>query len=359
MAHYDDPTRTEDLGTYEMLWDCPYCGHKKLLALTHRHCPNCGAAQGDPALRYFPPDEEAVPVKEHEYYGADLVCSRCKAPQSRNANNCGNCGASLEGQKDAGMRGVQVVADGAAFEADSTAAAKRERQAAKDAARGIQPAAPPPKKGGWLWKAALIGLAVITVLWLVFRKHEAGVVITGHTWEREVQIDRKGPQPGSAWCDQLPFGAYSVSRSREQRSTKEVPDGEECVMKRVDKGNGTFKKERECKPKYRSEPVYDDKCRYLVNAWGRARSEKAAGGSLAEAPRWPEVRLARTGDCLGCEREAGRSETYKLLFKDEKDQKSGDCTVDESRWRGAADGSRWSIRVGMSGADCSSMTPAK
>ena len=31
--------------TYEMMWDCPYCGTKHLLGLTHRHCPNCGAAR--------------------------------------------------------------------------------------------------------------------------------------------------------------------------------------------------------------------------------------------------------------------------------------------------------------------------
>ena len=359
MANYsdDNPSRTEDLGTYQMLWDCPYCGHKKLLALTHRHCPNCGAAQGDPSLRYFPPDEEAVAVKDHEYVGADLVCARCKAPQSKSANNCGNCGASLEGQKEAGMRGVQVVADGAAFGADSTADAKRERQAAKDAARA--PAAPPKKKGGWLWKAALIGLGVVAVLWFVFRKHEAAVVITGHRWEREIKIDRKGPQPGSAWCDQVPFGAYSVTRSREQRSTKQVEDGEECVVKRIDKGNGTFKKERECKPKYRDEPIYDDKCHYVVNAWAYNRSEKLAGDGTSPAPRWPDVRLSRTGDCIGCEREGGRGETYQLLYRDEKNDKTGDCKVDTSRWESARDGSRWVIRVGVSGADCDSMTPAK
>ncbi len=39
--------------TYEMLWDCKYCGQRKNLGLSHRHCPNCGAPQ-DPAARYYP-----------------------------------------------------------------------------------------------------------------------------------------------------------------------------------------------------------------------------------------------------------------------------------------------------------------
>ena len=43
--------------TYEMMWDCGFCGSSKLLGKTHRYCPGCGAAQ-DPSTRYFPPEEE-------------------------------------------------------------------------------------------------------------------------------------------------------------------------------------------------------------------------------------------------------------------------------------------------------------
>ena len=37
---------TGDEPVYEMLWDCGYCGHKKLLGLTHRFCANCGGHLG-------------------------------------------------------------------------------------------------------------------------------------------------------------------------------------------------------------------------------------------------------------------------------------------------------------------------
>src|SRR5690606_40463181 len=43
--------------TYEMFWDCEYCGAAKLLGLTQRYCPNCGAPQ-NPEKRYFPPEHE-------------------------------------------------------------------------------------------------------------------------------------------------------------------------------------------------------------------------------------------------------------------------------------------------------------
>ena len=49
-------------GTYQMLWDCKFCGTQKLLGVTHRHCPNCGAAQ-DPERRYFPAEADMVALE--------------------------------------------------------------------------------------------------------------------------------------------------------------------------------------------------------------------------------------------------------------------------------------------------------
>ena len=65
-----------DEKNYEMFWDCEYCGSSKLLGITHRHCPNCGAPQ-DPEKRYFPPDEEKVALEDHENTGADWHCPSC------------------------------------------------------------------------------------------------------------------------------------------------------------------------------------------------------------------------------------------------------------------------------------------
>ena len=39
------------------LWACRYCGSRKLLGKSHRHCPSCGAPQQN-APRYFPADAE-------------------------------------------------------------------------------------------------------------------------------------------------------------------------------------------------------------------------------------------------------------------------------------------------------------
>ena len=45
------------------------------------------------------------------------------------------------------------------------------------------------------------------------------------------------------------------------------------LVYRVDRGDGTYTKKRECTPKYRKEPVYDQKCRYKIDKWSLARTE--------------------------------------------------------------------------------------
>src|SRR5688500_9569109 len=84
---------------YEMLWDCAYCGTRKLLGKTHRFCPKCGAPQ-DAEKRYFPSDDEKVAVEDHVYVGADRMCGACGSAMSAKALHCSQCGAPLEGARE-------------------------------------------------------------------------------------------------------------------------------------------------------------------------------------------------------------------------------------------------------------------
>ena len=116
--------------------------------------------------------------------------------------------------------------------------------------------------------AAVIVLLIIAVLVAGFVwKKKAGFEVAGHSWKRQIAIERFGPVPDSAWCDSMPFGARGVTRTREVRSQNRVPNGEDCHMRKVDQGNGTFTEREECSPKYRDEPVYDERCHYLVDRW--------------------------------------------------------------------------------------------
>jgi len=324
--------------TYEMLWSCEFCGAKKLLGKTHRHCPECGAAQ-DPARRYFPSEAEKVAVEDHVFVGADLHCPTCKAPMSAAAKHCAECGAPLEGGA-----AVARVAD----------------------APAVKPREQPPKrrsKKGLVIGLVFAGLGLLSILFIVLalRTEEKQLTTVGHTWQREIKIEAFGPKAESEWCGSMPGDAYSVSRSREVRSYNEIPDGQDCTTRRVDNGDGTFTEKQECTTKYRKEPVYDDKCSYTVDRWSYARSATASGRSLAEVPVWPQVVLRAAGTTVGSEREGQRVETYTVHFGDGADAaKTLTCDLAEASWRAVPVGTRWradaSVLTGL--LDCATLRPA-
>mgnify|MGYP000039961018 CR=1 FL=1 len=343
--------RVEDAGTFQMLWDCKYCNTKKLLGVNHKFCPNCGAAQ-DTNARYFPSDEEAIAVEDHEYTGADKKCGNCGTANAAKAEFCTQCGSPMKDAKTVALRSEQVTAG--AFGAETKANAKTDFDAQRGG--GIAAAAEPPKSNKkWYIIGGVAGAAVIGLIAMFFMSRSIDVRIDNHVWEKTVKIESYKGRSQTSWCDSMPFDAYLVIHKQEVRSTNKVADGETCEMARVDKGNGTFKKERRCKTKYKDQPVYGDKCYYRVNRWGHERDIKATGG-LAQQPAWPMVNI-RSGSCLGCEREAGRSEAYILLMTDvKKADKKYDCAVPEAQWRSIADGAVKKMKVRLTGgAKCETL----
>ena len=347
--------------TYEMLWDCKYCGAQKLLGLTHRHCPICGAPQ-DQTARYFPSEDEKVAVEDHEYAGADLNCPACGEANSARGKHCRHCGSPLEGGTAVGQRAEQVHAEGA-FGGDSARTAQAEH-------RGGQ--APPPQPSPaqrrsplvWLAGAGCLtvlvgGIALIAVLVLWTR--EAALEVVAHRWERTIQIERFGEVKETGWCDELPTGAREISRRQAKRSTKKVADGEDCQVRKKDQGDGTFKEIRECKTRYKEEPVMSDECTYRIKKWKLARTARAQGSSLNDTPSWPKAALSRAGTCDGCERGGKRVEKYTVVLREESGGKSHDCALPESKWKAMAPGSKWraSVRKLTGSVDCSSLQIAK
>ena len=279
---------------YEMLWDCPYCGSIKLLGKTHRHCPVCGAAQ-DPATRYFPPEEEKVAVQDHVYFGADLNCTSCQAPNSARAAFCVECGSPLEGASQ-----VALVAD-----PSEAPGVPHEGGAKKKSKKGAVIA---------IVVSSVVALLVATVLVLVFWTETVAIAVAGHTWQREIQIEDFASRSKSEWCNQMPTDAREVTRKQEVRSYKQVPDGQDCRTVSKDRGDGTFTQQQKCTTKYRKEPVYDQKCHFTVDRWEYARSVTAQGRSLADVPIWPTVQLKKTGQGIGAERQGKQVEKYTVHF---------------------------------------------
>lgn len=337
---------------YEMLWDCPACDTPKLLGLTHRHCPNCGAAQ-DPNRRYYPKDDERVAVEGHPYQGVDRACPACDTPNAAQAHFCVNCGSDLDGAKAVAARAQQSDKGKSGFDEDSAKAARDEALARRQAERA--PAPPPPRPSGLGLGVILAGLAGLVLCAglavFLFWKKDADFTVVGHRWERAIPVEELGPVQETAWKDQVPADARDLRCAQAERSTREVPDGEDCHQVRRDNGDGTFTQAEECTPRTRKEPVYDDRCDFTVDRWHEVRTERAAGEALSPAPSWPAVSLAP-----GREREGSRRETYTVRVRDPEGEEHG-CDLEASRWSGMAVGSGWSGKIGVvSGAvDCDSL----
>jgi hypothetical protein len=317
--------------TYEMMWDCEYCGQKKLLGKTHRHCPSCGAPQ-NPDKRYFPPDNEKVAVQDHQFVGADVHCPSCQTANSRAAKCCGGCGSPLGGGRDARLQQERVIPDGGVPMPAVAAGAAAPRS---NAVRWI------------IWAVVLVVLALVALL--VVRHcwtRNAGLEVKGHSWQREIAIERYDEVKDSSPCKNMPSNATRVSR------TKPEP---KCITRKIDKGDGTFKEKREC-----TEP--EEQCSYTVTKWKQVRSEKATGSSVSDALRWPDVHLGRQGICVGCEREGDRHEIYTVRFADIQTEKEAGCDYkDPSKWSAFQVGSKWTGEVRMldDSVDCDSLKPAK
>jgi hypothetical protein len=202
---------------------------------------------------------------------------------------------------------------------------------------------------GLIAMGLLVGFSVLVILW----KNDVQLTVTSHQWERSIDIERFAPASGSAWCDAMPHDAYRISRTHEVRSYDQVADGQDCRTVRTDNGDGTFSESENCTTKYRDEPVFDDRCHYTVNRWMVARTEVARGASLLDARSWPDIRVARAGVCIGCEREGTRRERY-VVHLERTDKKTATCDFNEAKWAGFALGSRWqtTLRVITGSIDC-------
>jgi hypothetical protein len=333
---------------YEMLWDCEFCGSKKLLGKTHRHCPNCGATQ-DPTRRYFPSDAEKVAVQDHEYFGADKVCPFCQTPNGAKATFCGNCGGALDGAKEVSRRTSQVEGTSPAIDSVQTAKAdfdaqknptnpettKKEEDLVFKDSKWIKAH---PKTPKWVvWMLSTIGIGSVGFICLgVLWTEKVNLKLTQHEWTRSIDIEQFKPVSDSSWCDSMPFDAYSVSRRSEVRSYNQVADGEECHTVKSDRGDGTYSESESCSTKYRSEPVYDSKCYYKVDRWAFDRAATANGFGLEKEPYWPDPTYRSCTGSIGCERLGAKKEKYLVHFEETDGDTAGekhDCEFDQGKWK--------------------------
>jgi hypothetical protein len=346
-----NPRPDPSANVYEMLWDCEFCGTKKLLGKTHRFCPNCGAQQ-DPKNRYFPSDEEKVAVKDHVYVGVDKICPACQTPNAALAQFCTNCGSPLEKAAAATLAPERQAGEGQGFGTESL----KDRPPA-GAQPKPQPKKPFPRIALLLLVAALIA-GIGFCLYTAFSVQTTPVSVAGFRWERQVSLEALQPMPGSGSCDFVPLDAYALNRSYEIVGYNSVPDGQRCERVQIDQGDGTFREENRCETLYRSEPVYGYVCSYLVNRWAPTRNLETSGDK-DDPLTWPgESQSVLRCDLLGCERVAGRGERFYLQFRDSQDEVV-ECPVDRNLWEATGIERGFNVEIGTVFQDlrCSTLQP--
>jgi hypothetical protein len=314
--------------TYEMMWDCEFCGSAKLLGKSHRYCPNCGAAQ-DPEKRYFPPENEKVAVEDHEFVGADKVCPSCDAANSAKAACCTNCGSPIDGSKS-----VQLKSD------------LGEKKPEPDEAKPLKKSKMP----------LIIGIIVVLVLIcgvISMLTESKDVVVDGHSWSRSIDLERYQTVQENDWQDQVPIkGITSVCVDKE-RSTKQVEDGQECKTVKADNGDGTYSESEQCSTKYKEVPVYDRWCTYKIDKWKLETTKKETGVDLE--PKWPTINI-QTCDVtrIGCERQGSKVEDYVIKLKDPEGELH-DCSFPMDKWKTITVGTTKTMEFNMvtGGIDCS------
>ncbi len=359
-------TSQQVVGTYQMLWDCEVCGTKKLLGVTHRFCPNCGAAQ-NPASRYFPEPGEEIALENHVYVGKDVICSACEGLNSASATFCGNCGADMTDGTQAQTREDQVEGMGEGFGENKRDLVKEQFQEDMIKA-GVLPKPNAGFLGSMSRRTKYIIGGVVTLIVAVcgafgfatFYQQSETVTVSAHHWERKVEIEQFSALDKHSDCDQMPNDAYSIDRSTETR-TRQVPDGQEChqecTNKRVDKGDGSFDTVRDCKnvceTKYKDERYTVQVCDYTVNRWTVIDTVSLDGNGIAA--EWPSYSLAAasSSDGLG-EQQAGKTtEVYVLEIKRANGDKV-ECEFDnEATWQKYADGESFDLDFNLLGQpDC-------
>lgn len=340
-------------GVYEMLWDCKFCGTKKLLGKTHKFCPVCGAQQ-DATWRYYPSDDEKVAVKDHKFVGADKVCPNCSSLNTADAEFCTRCGAP---QSAASSVKAMAARQAAGTIGTPGVSFLTEDLDARQMAEKYGPPKQTQAKARPKWLPYAIGAVVIGIvafaLFAIFAKRDESGYVSAFDWERTIDVERYSAVSGSQICP-APADAYNVTRNYEQVGTRQVPDGESCTSRQVDQGDGTFRSEQVCTTKYRSEPVYDYVCYYTVNRWGYSRTSRAEGDKSA-APVWPATNVS---GCLtlGCEREGTRREHYRVTITGDNDR-TYTCDLPFETWQDTALESTFTFKVRIigGGIDCSTL----
>lgn len=290
----------------ETRWHCPSCGADNLGR--DMKCTACSAPK-DESSQYVV-DESAAEVRDQALLedaraGAHWVCAYCEKQNRGRKDICGFCGVDQATGK-----------------------------------RPPKPEAPPPlptpkKKPNLLLGCGILLGAVVGVLALLIWIGLMGRIdakVVALKWEQQAHLHERTLMNKDGWQDEVPSDAFDSSCERKQRTTRQVVDRyrtvnrtrsvkyqsgtrEECREVTKDLGNGFASQQTVCKnvpvydyrdehyteqePVYRTEPVYDQYCRYKRFEWPTIRTVSRTGEGHG-GYSWPPTSELGEASCVDC-----------------------------------------------------------
>ncbi|MBC8043309.1 MAG: hypothetical protein IAF08_07670 [Rhizobacter sp.] len=305
-------------------WDCDTCGHIGIRG-PETKCPNCGAPRGKDVKFYLTDDAETVEDENAlrlAEAGADWICSYCGADNTALDKNCISCGNERTDAADKAREQKEYALG------EEPSSGKRTPPKAAAVATAKQK----PRR----WPYFVAG-AVALLVYLVWPR-ELQVTITGHTWQRTIEIENNREVAEEDWS--VPSGGRTTSSVQAVHHYNKVFSHNETrsrtVRKKVgteryksgtrDLGNGNFKdvystrpvyenrEENYTAPVYRDVPVYQTKYRYMIFRWVSDHPITANGTTKAAA--WPSEVFSDATKW----REGKRTEVYTIEYRDDKNE---------------------------------------
>ena len=299
------------------LWNCNACGTKNLLVKAHSFCPNCGCMQRAENPTGTGPDP-TMPIESHLYVGSDQICPYCASANSEAAKHCVGCGVGLTNLTVAGAQVSHV----SGF---STMTSDFSRKMLSEYTQYNK-----TKPGSFFWfdrlPSALKGFVIVFLIGLTasiyglfhqYWQEHVSVTVVGHSWTRNIDIEKYNTFYESRWCSDMPKSARDVQIAKQVKSY----DSSACQAE-----------DKNC----RAEPVYADHCSYAIERWGHHITMVESGDRKDDTPSWPELgELAVCDTDSGCERVASRSERYTIHFRADEDSEDEVYTCDfpQETWR--------------------------
>jgi|GEM_PF-2965128 len=315
----------------EMLWDCRHCGTQRLLAKRQNFCAICGTQQ-ETQTRYFS-SERLSESSGYKFEGKEKICSSCRSYMGERANHCTRCGGHLYNIQSEESETKHVLRAKKTSHISILSDPSHQLRSKEDPSKKGHP------KAAYLIALMILMMTISIIVLDLNWTRPIRVQVTGHHWQRKIDIDRFVKTETIGVCSLMPPGAQAIYQQPAFRGLDKLPDSEDCEILQIE---GQRRSRYECLPKLLDAAPFEVFCNYQMTGWQPFRSVTSEGDGLDV--KWPETGMISTQACLGCEKESSRTAIYELLLKD-NESKEYRCETAIDIWRSTEDGETWQLRA--------------